>query len=82
MVMTYGCIDIQYSQPDLQKIRSNSSLSKDSRYVPITVLLYVNLLHSLFIYKPTEHKLYFKFIPTIMIKIQLFIFKTVYTDWN
>ena len=69
-------------KPDLQKISSNLSLSKDSRYFTPTVLLYVNLLHSLFIYKPTEHKLYFKFIPTIMIKIQLFIFKTVFTDWN
>ena len=53
---------------DLQKIGSNSYLSKDSRYFT-PVLLYVSLLHSLFTYKPTEHKLIFKFIPTIMIKI-------------
>ena len=69
-------------KPDLQKISSNSSLSKDYSYFTPTVLLYVSLLHSLFIYKPTEHTLIFKFTPTIMIKIQLFIFITVYTDWN
>ena len=30
-------------KPDLQKISSNSSLSKDSRYFTPTVPLYVNL---------------------------------------
>ena len=59
MVMTYGSINIQYSQTRSPKISSNSSVLKDPRYLTPTVLLYVNLLHSLFIYKPTEHKLIF-----------------------
>ena len=68
-------------KPDLQKISSNSSLSKESRYFTPTVLLSIYYIHYLYINQQNINS-YFKFIPAIMINIQLFIFKTVYTDWN